>query len=79
MVEELGEWLEEFSPGARLELDYGGIADLLPDDVLRDDTSAADLQEAVLMLRDGNPQEAGERYVAVLERLRRVQSLELVN
>lgn len=75
-LEQLGRWLEEFHPHSRVELDYGGLVDLLDDDALRDDTSVADLAKALAALTDGRGDEAMEAYEEVLARWRPLQSLE---
>jgi hypothetical protein len=75
-LEQLGRWLEEFHPHSRVELDYGGLVDLLDDDALRSDTSVADLAAALAALTDGQPEEAMQAYEEVLARWRPLQSLE---
>ena len=40
-VEEATRWLEEFHPRSVVELDYGGLVELLPDDELAEDDSPA--------------------------------------
>jgi hypothetical protein len=40
-LEEVGRWLEEFHPHSLVELDYGGLVQLLDDDALRADQSVA--------------------------------------
>ncbi len=45
-----------------MELDYGGLVQLLDDDTLTDDTSAADVQEALAALGGENPEEVAIRY-----------------
>ncbi len=46
-LEEIGRWVEEFHPHALVELDYGGLVQLLDDDALRGDQSAAEVSAAV--------------------------------
>jgi hypothetical protein len=75
-LEQLGRWLEEFHPHSRVELDYGGLIDLLADEDLREDTSVEDLANALAALADGRPDDAMVGYERVLARWRPLQSLE---
>jgi hypothetical protein len=75
-LEQLGRWLEEFHPHSRVELDYGGLVDLLDDDALRADSSVADLAGALSALTDGRVDESMEAYEGVLARWRPLQALE---
>ncbi|WP_250279245.1 hypothetical protein [Frankia sp. Cppng1_Ct_nod] len=70
---ELRHWLEDFHPHSRIELDYGGIVDLLDDEALRSDTSVEDLDEAVGALRRGRTDVAVAAYERVLNRWRPLQ------
>ena len=45
-LEEIGRWLEEFHPHSLVELDYGGLVQLLDDSALRADQSAAEVSAA---------------------------------
>ena len=56
---EVGRWLEEFHPYSLIELDYGGLVQLLSDDALSSDQSAAEIAAAI----DGVTK--GERELAV--------------
>lgn len=75
-LEDLGRWLEEFHPHSRVELDYGGLADLVDDDWLRADTSVADIAASVSALGDGDGQRAFAGYERVVERWRPLQARE---
>jgi hypothetical protein len=75
-VAELARWLEGFHPQSRVELDYDGLVDLLTDDMLRQDTSVADIAEAVSALRRGRTDLAAEAYERVLIRWRPLQARE---
>lgn len=74
-LEEVGRWLEEFHPHSLVELDYGGLVQLLDDDALRADQSVAEVAAAVSAL-------AGQEYelaTAMYRRLRaRWQELEAI-
>lgn len=78
-VELLGRWLEEFHPHAFVELDYGGIVDLVDDAFLLTDRSVADVAEGVAALADGDGQLAAQRYQAVMQRWSAVERLESAN
>ncbi|WP_322760644.1 hypothetical protein [Frankia sp. Cr2] len=73
---EIRQWLADFHPHSRVELDYGGLVDLLDDDALRDDTSVEDLDEALGALRLGRTDVAVAAYERVLNRWRPVQARE---
>jgi hypothetical protein len=75
-LEQLGRWLEEFHPHSRVELDYGGLVDLLDDEELRRDSSVADLAGSLAALTDGRGEEAMAGYERVLARWRPLQALE---
>jgi hypothetical protein len=75
-IQDLGRWLEEFHPRSCVELDYGGLVRLIGDDALVDDHSAADVQEALAALRDGDAGAASVAYRRLLLRWQPVQSLE---
>lgn len=66
----LGRWLEEFHPHSRVELDYGLLATLLTPRELAEDTSVADLGEALRELGHGDPAAAARAYERVLARWR---------
>lgn len=60
------DWLEGFDPGSAVELDYGGLVQLIDDEALHADTSAVDVHAAVDALEAGDADEVARRY----ERLR---------
>lgn len=78
-IEDLGRWLEDFHPHALVELDYGGLVELLDDDDLAGDHSVSALGEALGHLAGGRPQRAGELYEQVTTRWRRIAALEQAN
>jgi hypothetical protein len=69
-VRELGRWLEDFHPRSIVELDYGGLAGLVPPEDLAADTSAAEVQEALAALASGDGEAAVMRYRSLVERWR---------
>lgn len=78
-VEESARWLEEFHSRSIVELDYGGLADLLPDDMLREDDSAALVATGIAALANGEAAEATSVYERLVERWRKIQLLERCN
>ena len=78
-VEESARWLEEFHSRSIVELDYGGLAELLPDDVLREDDSAALVAEGLAALAAGEASTATSAYERLVERWRGIQLLERCN
>jgi len=78
-VEQLGRWLELFHPRSLVELDYGGLADLLDDAELQQDVSARDVAAALLALDRGQPAEAAAAYGRVAARSKALQAVEAAN
>ncbi|MBB1260600.1 hypothetical protein [Streptomyces alkaliterrae] len=76
---DVGRWLEEFHPRSLVELDYGGLLRLIPEEQLAEDHSAADADEGLTALRDGDEERAGELYERLAERWREVQRRQLAN
>jgi hypothetical protein len=75
-LEDVGRWLEEFHPHSRVELDYGGLVELLSDAELRSETSVADMGEALSALADDDGEKATGAYAQLMGRLRRLQAVE---
>lgn len=78
-VEESARWLEEFHPRSIVELDYGGLASVLPDDVLTDDDSPALVAAGLAALAKGDADSATAAYEHLVERWRAIQLLERRN
>ncbi|HYN96428.1 MAG TPA: hypothetical protein VES42_21515 [Pilimelia sp.] len=78
-VEEGTRWLEEFHPRSVVELDYGGLVDLLPDDALRDDDSPGLAAAGLAALARADADAATEAYEKLVARWRAVQLLERCN
>jgi hypothetical protein len=78
-VEEGTRWLEEFHPRSLVELDYGGLVNLLPDDVLGEDDSPGLVAAGLSALSRGDADAASEAYEKLVERWRSVQLLERCN
>ncbi len=78
-LESLGRWLEEFHPHALVELDYGGLVQLLDDDALRDDDSVGDVAAALAALAAGEAEAAREHYQRLAGRWQAVAAVENAN
>lgn len=85
-VEELMSWLASFDPESLIELDYGGLAELLDKLLLASgemgvasDTSVDDVWESLEALEIGDGVRAGSAYERLMGRWRAVSSLEHAN
>ena len=78
-VEEGARWLEEFHPRSVVELDYGGLVDLLPDEVLAADDSVELTAAGLAGLSRGDLDAASSAYERLVSRWRAVQLLERCN
>jgi hypothetical protein len=72
-------WLEEFHPRSVVELDYGGLVNLLPEDDLREDDSPGLVAAGLSALSRGDADAAAEPYEKLVARWRAVQLLERCN
>ena len=75
-VEDVARWLEEFHPRSIVELDYGGLVELLDDDALADDRSAEDVSVGLAALDAGDEEAAVAAYRRIVDRWRPIQELE---
>lgn len=66
VLEDTGRWLEHFDEDSAVELDYGGLVQLLTDEQIEDDSSAADVHAIVDALEREDVEEIAGRF----ERLR---------
>ncbi|WP_433389128.1 hypothetical protein [Micromonospora sp. KLBMP9576] len=78
-VEEAARWLEEFHPRSMVELDYGGLVDLLSDETLAADDSPGLVAKGLAGLSEGEAEEASAAYDRLVARWRAVQLLERCN
>ncbi|MGC4769261.1 hypothetical protein ACLQ25_09810 [Micromonospora sp. DT44] len=78
-VQEAARWLEEFHPGSIVELDYGGLVDLLSDETLAADDSPELVAGGLAGLSRGEADEASAAYDKLVARWRAVQLLERCN
>jgi hypothetical protein len=79
MIVELYEWMSRFDSTSLLELDYGGLTDLMSWDELDDDHSARDIQEALAGLARGEFPRSAEIYQGVIGRWAEVRGHESLN
>jgi hypothetical protein len=75
--EEIGRWLEDFHPHALVELDYGGLVQLLDDEALRADQSVAEVSAAVSALASREFDLAAAMYQRLRTRWRQLEAIEL--
>jgi hypothetical protein len=85
-LEEMMTWLSTFDSRSVVELDYGGLANLLNnsrlplgDGATQADTSVADVWESLEALEVGDAGRAGAAYERLMRRWRAVSSLEHAN
>ncbi len=78
-VEEGTRWLEEFHPRSIVELDYGGLVNLLPAEDLAQDDSPGLVAAGLSALSRGDADAATEAYEKLVDRWRSVQLLERCN
>jgi hypothetical protein len=75
-LEEIGRWLEEFHPHSLVELDYGGLVQLMDDDALRGDQSVAEVAAACSALAGGELELATAMYQRLRARWRALEAIE---
>ena len=73
---QVSSWLAEFDPQALVELDYGGLVQLLSDDALHADQSVAEMTAVVGALARGELELATAMYRRVTQRWRPLAALE---
>jgi hypothetical protein len=66
VLAETGTWLARFDRGSVVELDYGGVAELVDDEARSNDDTADQVRDALQALREGDKSAAQASY----ERLR---------
>ncbi len=62
-----GRWLEQFHPHSAVELDYGGLVQLMADETLLEDSSALDVRAILDAMESGDADELNDRYEKVRE------------
>lgn len=65
ILRETGRWLERFHPHSAVELDYGGLVQMMSDADIEADTSAEDVHAIVDAMESGDSAEVSERYEAL--------------
>lgn len=78
-IAELADWLGEFDPESRLELDYGGLAPLIPPDALETDRSAGEIWACLEAMELGDLDECQRRYAELAAWWDEVRSVERQN
>jgi hypothetical protein len=76
---EVGRWLEDFHPYSLVELDYGGLVQLLSDDVLSSDQTAAEIAAAIDGVARGERELALAMYRRAHGRWRAFAEYEMAN
>ncbi len=79
LIVELHQWLSLFDPRSIVELDYGGLSDLMTWDELDDDHSARDVQAALQALSADELPRSAELYQAVIGRWAEMRNHESLN
>lgn len=79
VLRDTGRWLAHFDSRSVVELDYGGLVQLLDDATLRADTSAADVHAALAAIRGGLGDAAAAHYQRLREFWGAVASRERAN
>ena len=59
---ETATWLTQFNQASVVELDYGGVVELVDDEALRNDDSADQVRDALQALREGDTVAARASY-----------------
>lgn len=67
VLAETSRWLDRFDRQSVVELDYGGLVELLDDAALRDDPSAEQVRVGLAALRAEDGEAAGEAYAVLRE------------
>lgn len=67
LLRDTGRWLELFHPHSAIELDYGGLVQLLDNEELTEDTSAQDVHDILAAMEAGDAERIAERYANLRE------------
>jgi hypothetical protein len=67
VLRDTGRWLENFHPHSVVELDYGGLVQLLDDEQLQEDNSVVDVHAIVDAMEAGDATEIATRYQQLRE------------
>lgn len=78
-LRETARWLEAFHPGSVVELDYGGLTDLLSEEALKEDDSVELVAAGLTGLSQDDGAAATAAYERLVQRWRAIQLLERSN
>ena len=78
-LKELSGWLEEFSPEALLELDYGSVAGMFDHEELVEDQCAADVAACIDALEEGDGPRASRLFGDLTDKWATLRAHEIVN
>ncbi|RZQ65306.1 hypothetical protein [Amycolatopsis suaedae] len=67
ILAETNRWLDQFDPNSAVELDYGGLVQLIADPILESDTSAHEVHRILDALRAGDGEELAELFTDLRE------------
>jgi hypothetical protein len=67
ILRETGRWLERFHPHSAVELDYGGLVQLMTDDELLEDTSAQDVAAIIAAMEADDADAMNTHYTRARE------------
>lgn len=79
VLRDTGRWLERFHPHSAVELDYGGLVQLMGDEELLEDTSAQDVWAILAAMESGDSDELNTRFDHVREFWARLAARERFN
>jgi hypothetical protein len=79
VLRETGRWLERFHPHSAVELDYGGLVQLMTDEELLEDSSAQDVWAILAAMEKGDGDEVSSRFDKVREFWSRLAAKERFN
>ncbi|HEX7662312.1 MAG TPA: hypothetical protein VF444_22840 [Pseudonocardiaceae bacterium] len=67
LIRDTGRWLEQFHPHSAIELDYGGLVQLLSDEELIEDTAAQDVHDILAAMDSSDAERIADRYARLRE------------
>jgi hypothetical protein len=79
ILRDTGRWLEQFHPHSAVELDYGGLVQLMDDEELLEDSSALDVRAILTAMESGDTDEVNTCYEKVSEFWGRLAAKERFN
>ncbi|MQA07806.1 MAG: hypothetical protein GEU98_04475 [Pseudonocardiaceae bacterium] len=79
MLTDTQQWLEKFHPHSAVELDYGGLVQVMSDEALADDNSAEEVHTMVTALENGDAEQVAQCFERLREFWGEVAARERVN